>query len=160
MSTIADSAQTIPIIIQSFDKNALTKMATLTDLPLVQLCNDSHINDYDDIASYAHGVGVPSDWIMNKIGSSNDDEEYSQYIRQMHKLELAVHPYTDQDDHLHYEKDVYDEAAHYVNKGVDGLFVEFPHAQLVILEHLGTKADFPAQATAKQGPAETKFLSN
>ena len=61
----------------------------------------------------------------------------------MHALDLAVHPYTDQDDHLHYRDIVYDEASLYVNKGVDGLFVEFPHSQLVILEHLGSKANFP-----------------
>ena len=40
-------------------------MATLTDLPLVQLCHASDTYDYDEIAEYAHGVGVPSDWIMN-----------------------------------------------------------------------------------------------
>ena len=39
---------------------------------------------------------------------------------------------------------MYNEASLYVNKGVDGLFVEFPHSQLVILQHLGSKADFPS----------------
>jgi len=79
LSTIADSKDTIPIIIQSFDKNALTKMATLTDLPLVKLCNDQHINDWDEISGYSHGVGVPSDWIMNNL-STETEGDYSQFI--------------------------------------------------------------------------------
>ena len=56
----------MPVIIQSFDANGLKKMATLTDLPLVQLCLSSpDWYDYDEIAKYAHGVGVPFSWIMN-----------------------------------------------------------------------------------------------
>ena len=72
----------------------------------------------------------------------------------MHDLDLAVHPYTDQDDHLHYASTVYDEAEIYVNKGVDGLFVEFPHSQYVILQHLGSKANFPQPAEQ-----ESQFLN-
>ena len=65
MSNIADASASIPIIIQSFDANGLKKMATLTDLPLLQLCHDSDTYDYDEVSEYAHGVGVPADWIMN-----------------------------------------------------------------------------------------------
>ena len=69
ISNIADASALIPVVVQSFDKNALTKMASLTDLPLVQLCHSSDKGkyDYEDITTYAHGVGVPSDWIMNSL---------------------------------------------------------------------------------------------
>lgn len=175
ISNIADAtAYPMPIIIQSFDKNGLLKMATLTDLPLLQLCHASgSIYDYDDIATYANGVGVPSDWIMNSLSSTEmlmemgfdfnkttQDEDYSNFIQQMHDLELAVHPYTVQDDKLHYESKVYDETELYVNKGVDGLFVEFPHTQYVLLNHFGSKANFPAAAEAEvvaEVVAETPF---
>ena len=123
-------------------------MASLTDLPLLQLCHSTENYDYDEITKYAHGVGVPADWIMNQLPPTDDD--YSKFIEQMHDLDLAVHPYTDQDDHLKYKDTVYDEAALYVNKGVDGLFVEFPHSQYVILQHLGTKANFPSSSTAQE----------
>ena len=66
IGNIADSGAIMPVIIQSFDKNGLVMMSTLTDLPLLQLCHSKGtIYDYDDIATYANGVGVPSDWIMN-----------------------------------------------------------------------------------------------
>lgn len=159
ISNIADAtANPMPIIIQSFEKNGLVMMSTLTDLPLLQLCHSSGaIYDFDDIATYAHGVGVPSDWIMNSLSMTSwlmergvnflnvgEDQEYSKFITQMHDLELAVHPYTVQDDKLHYTSKVYDETELYINKGVDGLFVEFPHTQYVLFEHFGTKANFPS----------------
>ena len=67
IGNIADASTNIPVIIQSFDKNGLEKMATLTDLPLLQLCHSSDKGkyDWDDITTYAHGVGVPSSWIMS-----------------------------------------------------------------------------------------------
>ena len=65
LSTIADASASIPIIVQSFDANGLKRMAELTDLPLLQLCHSTDIYDYDEVTKYAHGVGVPADWIMN-----------------------------------------------------------------------------------------------
>lgn len=35
MSTVADATASLPIIVQSFEFNALTKYATLSDLPLI-----------------------------------------------------------------------------------------------------------------------------
>ena len=79
LSTIDDCKDTIPIIIQSFELEALQKMATLTDLPRVMLVHypDEQQYDYDELAKYAHGIGPPSEMIMNE---DPDDDEYSEYI--------------------------------------------------------------------------------
>ena len=62
----------------------------------------------------------------------------------MHEFELAVHPWELQDDHLKYNSTkVWDEAQLYVDKGVDGLFVEFPHTTFTMFQAMGTKAGFP-----------------
>ncbi len=45
----------------------------------------------------------------------------------MHKLKLQVHPYVIQDDNLQYSDNAITENHAYIQKGVDGLFTEFPH---------------------------------
>ena len=41
LGQIADCESTIPIVIQSFEEDALKKFATLSDLPLIQLVSYS-----------------------------------------------------------------------------------------------------------------------
>ena len=128
LSTVAEASASIPIIIQSFDINGLLAMAKLTDLPLVYLLNDQHVYDYSEVSQQVHGVGPPNAWIMQTMSDTGDaNSDYSAYIKQMHDLDLAVHPYVDQDDMLTDGNTVYEEAEMFVNKGVDGIFCEFPH---------------------------------
>ena len=72
------------------------------------------------------------------------ENNYSPFITQMHELELAVHPWTLQDDILVYRSSAYDEAQLYVDKGIDGVFCEYPHSENEMLTHIGTKANFPS----------------
>lgn len=123
----------LPIIIQSFEKNALKKMETLTDLPLVQLMWKNVVYDFDDISTYAHGVGPDSKYIMywpDLLKKELDPTTRSPFIDQMHSLDLAVHPWTMRDDNLYYMDTPTEEIMLYINKGVDGLFTEFPHTTL------------------------------
>ena len=64
-------------------------MATLTDFPLTQLLEKNTIYDFDDIATYANGVGAD----RTRIIEQNASIGYSPFITQMHDLDLAVHPY-------------------------------------------------------------------
>ena len=64
-------------------------MATLTDLPRVQLVQPWRVYDYQSMAKYAHGVGPIAEMIMHP----NDDDSYSDYIAKMHSLDMAVHPW-------------------------------------------------------------------
>jgi len=65
LAQIADCESTIPIIIQSFEEDALTKFATLSDLPLIQLASYSTTYDFAHVATYAHGVGPDSKYVMH-----------------------------------------------------------------------------------------------
>jgi len=80
-----------------------------------------------------------ANWDKTKV-----DNNYSPFIKQMHDLELAVHPYTLQDDKLVYRTTAYDEAQLYVDKGIDGIFCEYPHSENDMLTHMGSKANFPS----------------
>ena len=65
LETIEKStANGIPIIIQSFDPDALKRFAALSDLPLVQLMYWNETYNFEDIATYASGVGPDSKYIM------------------------------------------------------------------------------------------------
>ena len=122
-------------------------MAELTDLPRVQLLQDFRVYDYHLMTKYAHGVGPPTEMIMN---SDPDDDTYSEFIAKMHALDIAVHPWEIQDDYLKFEKTVYAETSRYINKGVDGVFVEFPHTQYTLFQHFGSKANFPNAESNEQ----------
>ena len=100
-----------------------------------------------------HAVGPASDWVMNPASLTDPqspwdktsvDNSYSAFISQMHELGLAVHPYTLQDDKLVYKSTAYDEVELYVDKGVDGVFLEFPHSDFDLFVHMGSESGFPA----------------
>ena len=65
----------------------------------------------------------------------------------MHQLKMAVHPWEIQDDELKFEDTVYEEVSRYINKGVDGVFTEFPSATYTLVEETGSKADFPSTSS-------------
>ena len=128
----------IPIIIQSFSESALRQFSTLSDLPLIQLMEWNINYDFDNIATYAHGVGPDSKYVMyypKKTGPV-DKTSPSQFVQEMHARDLAVHPYTLRDDSLIFTSTPADETSLYVAKGVDGIFTEFVHATYSIFEKI------------------------
>ena len=64
LGQIADCESKIPIIIQSFEEDALKKFATMSDLPLVMLVGYSRSLDYESVAQFAHGIGPDSQHVM------------------------------------------------------------------------------------------------
>ena len=94
LDTIADCQDKLPIIVQSFEIPALNKFATLSDLPLVYLFRDGESFDWDEVSEKFHGVGPPSDIVVNPPGSITGDTNNSDFINQVHALGLAVHPWT------------------------------------------------------------------
>lgn len=126
--------------------SALRKYETLSDLPRVMLVWYPWENpDWGEVSQLAHGVGVGpeaqhifnpdvltdkkrEDWDKSVV--SNDP---SDFVTLMHSLELAVHPFTLQDDILIYRESAFEETKLYVEKGIDGIFCEFPLSTYTLL---------------------------
>lgn len=59
------TAAGIPIMLQSYATEPMIRFATMTDLPRIQLLKSHYMPiDFEYIATYAHGVGVNSEFIM------------------------------------------------------------------------------------------------
>jgi len=129
----------MPIIIQSFNEAALKRFSALSDLPRVQLMSWSDVYDFDHIATYAHGVGPDSKYVMywpNDASGPVDLTSPSEFITEMHDLQLQVHPYTLRDDDLQYTTTPAAEISLYANKGVDGIFCEFVSSVYTVFEKM------------------------
>ena len=118
----------------------------------MQLASYSKDYDWTEISNLCHAVGPASDWVMNNESLTNKqliwdktnvDNLTSPFISSMHEMELAVHPYTLQDDKLVYRSSAFEETQLYVDKGIDGMFTEFPHATDDLFNHMGNKSGFP-----------------
>lgn len=144
------ASKKLPIIIECFEKEAIWRASEITDLPLVYLMffNNPLVSyNLTDIGKWAHGVGPLSDWLM---GDGRADNETSKFCDEAHENMLAVHPYSLQDDFLKYTKDPIDENILYVNKGVDGVFTEFPHLTKAVFSKYGSKAEFPPNSNEQE----------
>jgi len=96
--------------------------------------------DFDNMATYAHGVGPDSRWVMywpsTETTGNIDLNTESLFINEMHKRDLQVHPFTLRDDDLKYTSTPADETTLFVTKGIDGIFTEFVHATYSIFEKI------------------------
>ena len=64
---------------------------------------------------------MTDDWDRTTV-----DDSYSDFLATMQSLDIAVHPWPIRDDRLLYRDTAYLETKMYLNKGSDGVFVEFP----------------------------------
>lgn len=84
LETVEKSNKKLPIIIQSFEKDALVKFGTVSDLPLVQLMfwNNTYAGEYDlkDISTYAHGVGPAANYIFYYKGETFSTTSKSVFV--------------------------------------------------------------------------------
>ena len=129
LETIEKCSFRIPIIVQSFELDALIKYSHISDLPLVMLTYFAGIND-DLMFIYSmivHGVGPDLKTIIEyggEVDSSFDTP--SVFVELAHNLGLGVHPWVIQNDILTYTDNILSEHELYIAKKVDGIFTEFP----------------------------------
>jgi glycerophosphoryl diester phosphodiesterase len=96
-----------------------------------------------EISQFAHGVGPRSDWLFNYKNEPYNLTSPSLFVEECHELGLAVHPYSLQDDMLKYTSSPLDEHKLFVDKGVDGVFCEFPHLSRAAFEKIKAWNAFP-----------------
>ena len=146
LETIEKSTSKLPIIVESFELDSLKRFAELSDLPLVYLMFwDNPLMTYNitEVAPFVHGVGPKSDWIFLYKNDQWNATSPSIFVEEAHSLDLAVHPYTQQDDMPRWAKTPLDEHEIFINKKVDGLFTEFPHTTKAAFQYHKSNNTFP-----------------
>ena len=123
-------------IVQSFDAVELERIRKelKSQLFLVQLMEFSEQkNLLEFYASYADGIGP---WYKHLISSKTADGfSFTPLIKEAHKLELVVHPYTFREDQLD-EFDSFEQMIDVIihQAGADGGFTDFPDRMREILQ--------------------------
>ena len=114
-----------PVYIQSFDPNNLRQLRGMTALPLLQLLEHT-LGDLGEIAGYADGIGI-----AKSLASAEG-------VRAAHAVNLKVHVWTfrAENEFLPDDLKIGDSAAahgdldaeirRYLDRGIDGFFVDFP----------------------------------
>ena len=123
-------------IVQSFDAIELERIRKelKSQLFLVQLMEFSEQkNLLEFYASYADGIGP---WYKHLISSKTADGfSFTPLIKEAHKLDLVVHPYTFREDQLD-EFDSFEQMIDVIihQAGADGGFTDFPDRMREVLQ--------------------------
>jgi glycerophosphoryl diester phosphodiesterase len=124
-----------PVFIQSFDPSNLRQLRAMTQLPLVQLLEHS-IGEVSEIAKYADAIGV------SKALATPDA------VRAAHAANLKVHVWTfrAENEFLPGDLKIGDSPAghgnleaeirRYLERGMDGFFVDFPAIGVAVRDSL------------------------
>jgi glycerophosphoryl diester phosphodiesterase len=145
-----------PVFIQSFEVSNLKYLANHTDLPLVQLLNDSgqpydflaagdsrdykdlvEINELKKISEYAQGIGVNKNLIIPR-DSYGKLKSPTSLVEDAHDLNLQIHAWTFRNEDtflpLDFQGNPQGEYQLFFSLGVDGVFSDNPDmAKKVIL---------------------------
>ncbi|MFB2894159.1 glycerophosphodiester phosphodiesterase [Aerosakkonemataceae cyanobacterium BLCC-F50] len=149
---------TDPIFIQSFETQNLQKLRKLTDLPLIQLLENSgqpfdlvmngDSRTYQDltkpqelakIAEYAAGIG-PNKQMIIPVDNQGKLLNSTSLIADAHAVGLLVHPYTFRNEKQYlapdYNENPEAEYEHFFNLGVDGVFTDFTNTALTVIQRI------------------------
>lgn len=149
---------TDPIFIQSFETGNLQKLSQLTDLPLIQLLENSgqpfdltikgDRRSYPDltkpqelakIAEYAAGIG-PNKQMIIPVNNQGKLLSPTSLIADAHAVGLLVHPYTFRNETQYLSPDYHHnpelEYEQFFHLGVDGIFTDFTDTALTVIQRI------------------------
>jgi glycerophosphoryl diester phosphodiesterase len=149
--------------IQSFETGNLRDLRRITDLPLIQLLDDTE--SYREltapeglarIAGYAAGIGPNKRLIL----------EGTSLVEDAHRAGLLVHPWTFRSD-APFLSPVYQgkperEYEHFFSLGVDGVFSDFPDVAVRVARALKSRApeEVAMNLDVRQDRKERKFYTS
>jgi glycerophosphoryl diester phosphodiesterase len=144
--------RTAPVFVQSFETGSLRDLATMTQVPLVQLLGgrggpaDRPDTSYDElaneaglreIAGYADGIGPDKNRVIPRTADGRLGEPTS-LVADAHAAGLLVHPYTFRNENVFLPVDLrrganpadygdaFSEYQAFFEAGIDGLFSDNP----------------------------------
>ncbi|MEH2070488.1 MAG: glycerophosphodiester phosphodiesterase [Nostoc sp.] len=152
------------VFIQSFEVENLKYLSTKTDLPLVQLVNNSgkpydfvvNSNDstyvdlvtassLEEIAKYAQAIGVHKNLLVTKDSTGKLLSPTSLVI-DAHVAGLLVHVWTFRNEDyflpLDFQGNPQGEYKLFFNLGIDGVFSDYPDTACAVNENFGLKPNF------------------
>jgi glycerophosphoryl diester phosphodiesterase len=136
------------VFIQSFEVANLKKLARITDLPLIQLINESD-RPYDfvlnqdsrtyqdlitpagltEIATYATGIGINKNLLVPR-DSNNYLLSPTNLVKDAHAKNLLVHAWTFRNENIflsaEFQNNPAGEYRYFYRLGIDGAFSDFP----------------------------------
>ncbi len=138
----------IPVFIQSFEVSNLQYLSTKTDLPLVQLLNDTgkpgdfvvtnDVRTYADlatasslreIAKYAQAIGIHKNLLIPR-DSTGKLRSPTSIVKNAHAAALLVHVWTFRNEDcflpLDFQKNPQREYELFFSLGIDGVFSDYP----------------------------------
>ena len=150
-----------PVFIQSFEVSNLQDLSTKTDLPLVQLLNNSgKPNDFvvsgdertyadlvtasglKEIAKYAQAVGIHKNLLVPR-DSSGKLQSPTSLVTDAHAAGLLVHAWTFRNEDwflpLDFQGNPQGEYELFFSLGVDGVFSDYPDTASTVKENLRFK---------------------
>ncbi|MDZ8188233.1 MAG: glycerophosphodiester phosphodiesterase [Nostoc sp. ChiSLP02] len=150
------------VFIQSFEVSNLQDLSTKTDLPLVQLLNNSGkpydlvVNGSDtnyadlatasglkEIAKYAQGIGVHKNLLVSQDSATNKLLSPTSLAIDARAAGLLVHVWTFRNEDyflpLDFQGNPQGEYELFFNLGIDGVFSDYPDTACTVSENLGFK---------------------
>lgn len=125
-----------PIFIQSFEDANLRRLRDKTSIRLVYLTADVPSLSFEQIATFANGIG-PYKKLL-----SDDDLNPTGFVEEAHAAGLEVHPWTFRDDQLDERfSSKLKETQHYFALGIDGGFFDFPDTGVEALKRYNCRTD-------------------
>ncbi len=114
-----------PVFIQSFELFNLKRLNDVTDIRLVYLTERIPKMPSFELAKIVDGIGPYKKLLLD------DDGQDTGFVKAVHDVGLAVHPWTFRDDALDPAfPDIDTEIKAYYALGVDGVFSDFPDTAL------------------------------
>jgi glycerophosphoryl diester phosphodiesterase len=153
------SGANAPVFIQSFEVANLKYLRTKTNLPLVQLFDESDVQPYDfvvsgdrrtygdlttpaelaKIAEYAKGIG-PYKRLIIPVDPNGKLLPPTSLVRDAHQAGLLLHPYTFRNESRYlapdYNNNAEAEYEQFFRLGVDGVFSDFPDTGVAVRNRL------------------------
>ncbi|HEY9650527.1 MAG TPA: glycerophosphodiester phosphodiesterase [Coleofasciculaceae cyanobacterium] len=148
-----------PVFIQSFEVANLNQLDKMTDLPLVQLLDETDKQPYDfivkgdsrtygdlttlgeltKIAEYADAIGVYKRLIL-PVNKDNYIQPATSLIKDAHAVGLKVHAWTFRNEHqylaLDYQGNHQAEYEQFFQLGIDGVFSDFPNVAVAVRDRV------------------------